>query len=302
MVGHFDAVKQRQFGIRRSTGLSREQKKLILISSALIVAWCYIGYRGWNMLFTSTPEQQVVVKSVEPKLITKEILVPVAEIKPGVELKASMFTKEARPIEQIGSNSIYDFEQVRGSYSRSMIAASVPLTKEYVTAVRPNNLMSAKIPEGFRAVTIQVDALSAVEGWARPGAKVDVVWTSSVDNKQVITTIVENSLVLSSETGQQNPSMEHDMESRAIPNFVTLLVSSKDAQKIALAKSTGNVSLNLRGDNDQKALEHRSVTLAQLMRSDVGAEREQAEGMIKIGGENFIFREGKLVPVDSSLQ
>jgi pilus assembly protein CpaB len=121
-----------------------------------------------------------------------------------------------------------------------------PLSDKMVTNVRPITAISSKIPEGYRAVTIPVDQTTGVEGWAKPGVKVDVSWTSVRDGRSLVTTIVYNAEVLSA--GGSPSSNPNEPPSAA--TTVTLLVTDADAGKIHLAQTNGKVSLSLRGDND----------------------------------------------------
>ena len=301
MAGHFDTARQaRGGGIRRRNNESKLTKN-VFIGVGLVVAWAYIGYATWERVTRQAPREKiVVVKKVEPKVETNRVLIPVVEIQPGDKLRRDMFKVELRPVDKTGSRIISDFEMVRDSYARAAIAAEVPLLRDYVSHVRPLNTVTAQIPDGYRAVTIKVDALSAVEGWARPGARVDVVWTTKYEGKSITTTIVENSEVISSE--QERLEDASATEKQDIPSVATLLVKTEDAAKITLAKSTGTVTLSLRGDRDEVGLDDNTITLAQLLKSDVDPETRNVDGMVRIGNSSFTFENGKLVPVDSVVE
>ena len=106
--------------------------------------------------------------------------------------------------------------------------------------------LSSVIPPGYKAVTIKTNATSSLEGWARDGLKVDLHWQANIAGKPGLTTIVQNSKILSAErrTDGNTPS------SAPAPATVTMLVTELDAQKIALAQSSGSLHISLRGDSD----------------------------------------------------
>jgi len=130
---------------------------------------------------------------------TIDVLVAVDRIEAGYPLEPSMFRKEARPVISVPPSAVTDFAQIKGFFASSYIAAGQPLLGEFITSKRPVNQIQPNIPEGYRAVALSVDATTSVEGWARPGAKVDVVLASNINQKPAVTVIVQNAKVLSAD-------------------------------------------------------------------------------------------------------
>ena len=173
--------------------------------------------------------------------------------------------------------------------------AGQPIHRDLVTTIRPANELTANIPEGYRAVTIRVDARTSVEGFTRPGARVDVYWTSTVKGKPTNRVIVQNAKVLSAERQTDSNSKP----GAPVPSTVTLLVSARDAAKINLATTTGSIGLSLRGDTDSgrgEAVD--SVSINDLYDADVGADPQKSkEGSVTIGGKKYnLLRNGEMVP------
>jgi len=272
----------------------------------LVGAFAFVLFSALAVLFLMSGQTKATTKTVvvekEAEIKMADVLVPVDTIEAGETLEPQMFRKESRPQVGLSSRVVRDFEEIKGHYSRSLIVADQPLHRDYITNIRPTNALTVKIPEGFRAVTISVDAKSSVEGWARPGARVDVIWASRIKGQPAVTEIVQNAEVLSAER-------QTDMEGKAggvVPSTVTLLVTAKDAAKIQLAQTTGSLSLNLRGDNDGgKGSPGGSITLADLTGNTEGeAPRPNSQGTVKMRGKNgkleeWEFRDGKLVPAES---
>lgn len=234
-------------------------------------------------------------KSFSEAGATREVFVAAQTIQPGRKLSESLFDRKSiavSDIKDIEDRIISDPTEFVGGYSTSVIVANTPLVRDSVTRMAPTNVITAKIPEGFRAVSIPVDAESAVEGWARPGAKVDVVWTTDNRGKQIVTTIVENAEVLSAEQSTESSS---GPVGKDMPKHITLLVSAKDAQKIQLAKSAGTLSLNLRGDSDSRQTGSDTISLDGLIKNrDLRALAED-QGEVKVDGKKFTLRAGELV-------
>ena len=143
-----------------------------------------------------------------------------------------------------------------------------------------------------------MDATSAVEGWARPGARVDIVWTTQNRGKQAVITIVQNAKILSAESLTQS-QVEQTGKSIAIPSTVTMLVTAQDAKKIQLARTSGTLSLTLRGDNDLgKSEMGGTITFDDLLGTTERTvdENPNIQGTIKIGGVEYKLIDGKMVP------
>jgi pilus assembly protein CpaB len=224
-----------------------DKSRYVIILSAFLLVVC--GFVAIVFLASgpSTANQPTAVVIHEPQIEMADVLVPVQKIDQGTALEQSMFRKEKRPRVGLSANVVKDFEQVQGYYAAALIVSDQPLNQEYITKVRPINQITERIPIGYRAVTIRVDNKTAVEGWVVPGARVDVVWATSIQGKQAIQVIVENALVLSADkSGEVNPQKQV----AAAPSTITLQVTTEDAKKVQLASISGSLSLSLRGDKD----------------------------------------------------
>ena len=287
------------------------ERKRVMVLAGLAGTVVFAGLAVF-LLFFSTSGASVapvaVVVEKDPKLEMVDVLVPISAIESGKALEPTMFKREARPKLGLSPAVVKDFEEIKGYYSRSVISQDVPLHRDLITQVRPINQITAKIPEGFRAVTIRVDATSSVEGWARAGANVDVSWSTSAGGKPTVNTIVQNAKIISAERETQNGQNT----AGAVPSTITLVVTANDAQKITLAQATGTLSLTLRGDNDPgNSTSTTKVTMEDLLNGSTSSytppKAEQPSSSGTGGGtvrvrnadgkmEDFVFEGGKLSP------
>jgi pilus assembly protein CpaB len=307
----------RQFG---GGGPGRQVQRTKVLGFALAGMALFVCVFVVLLIFTSPQSkanQSNAQNAPNANLEFAEVLVPVQQIEPGTALEPTMFKKEKRPKLGLPQRVVKDFEEVKGQYSRSIIVADLPLSQEYLTQVKPANTITARIPEGYRAVTINVDIRTSVEGWARPGARVDVIWASRIRNKEAVTVIVQNAVILSAERQTESSNQQAQQSGilpgrqpqaqAAVPNTVTLLVSAKDAQKIQLASTTGSLSLSLRGDTDAgQGQASGSITIDQLISDNAPQEqqpngKEPIEGTVRIKGpsgnyEEWVLKGGRLEP------
>lgn len=226
------------------------------------------------------------------------VLVAAEEIPVGARLAPSMFRLESRIIQDVEYQLVRDPDEIVDSFARLVIAANTPLLRTATTKTAPSADITTRIPVGFRAVAIPINVLTGVEGWVRPGATVDVVWSTQHGQQLVVSTIVENAKVLSVERTLEN-EVQVKSPSSLIPNHITLLVTSADAQKIQLAKGSGSLNLSLRGALDSGAQGSSVLTSESLL---IGRKPlSDSKGRVKMNGEEYALFENRLVPVQQLL-
>ncbi len=230
-----------------------------------------------------------------------DVLILVRDVKVGEKIDPSMLKKERRPKNMISSSMIGDFYQIEGSFAKIDASAGDILEREQLTNKKPINTITANIPEGFRAITINVNVTSSIEGWARAGAFVDIVWNAKINDKPSAVVIVQNVKILSADRQvEANP----ENGQAAVPSTVTLLVLAEDATKIHLAETTGKLSLQLRGDNSEHSMASGSpLTVDDLLNGAKNDKKAEYSAVVKIKGKNgkmekWGLKDGELVLID----
>ena len=116
----------------------------------------------------------------------------------------------------------------------------------------------------MRAVTVPVNASTGVAGFVFPGDHVDLVLTQQVEGGgdgpplKVSETIVRNVRVLATDQRFTDKDEDGKTEVKTFSN-VTLEVTPKIAEKIAVAQSLGTLSLSLRSIADNASDLERAV-------------------------------------------
>jgi pilus assembly protein CpaB len=109
---------------------------------------------------------------------------------------------------------------------------------------------SSLIPFRMRAVSINVNEVTGVAGFVEPGARVDVLFTATVNvaglHEPRSTTILQNVPVLASDQRLDRSTARQGQAA----HVVTLLVSLEGAEKLALAMQEGRIQLVLRNPVD----------------------------------------------------
>ncbi len=123
--------------------------------------------------------------------------------------------------------------------------------------------LSSIIPEGKRAITVQVNEVIAVAGFALPGCYVDVLVSSKDANQQPFSrTVLSRIKVLAAaQETTANPT-----EPKVV-NAVTLELTPYEAEKLDLARNIGVISLALRNEIDISETNSAGVRLPDIIYS-----------------------------------
>lgn len=267
---------------------------LFLLSFAGISASVLIAHNLLQAPASPRPPQPLSAISPLARPNMTLTLVATKEITAGTKLLPSMFKLESRELGDSEQGAIKDPDEIVGRYARVDIVRNTPVIRSALTANTTPQDIGERIPTGHRAVAIPVNALTGVEGWVRPGAHVDVVWSTEREKQFVVVTIVENAKVLSVERSLDT-DQPATIGTTSTPNHITLVVPSLDAQKIQLAKSSGSLSLSLRGVEDQVGSETSLLTSENLLLRR--SARDEVKGKVVMDGTEYGFVRGELVPM-----
>lgn len=152
-------------------------------------------------------------------------------------------------------------ESYTGAVPRQALVAGEPVMATRVVQPGAQGFMAALVQPGLRAVAISISAESAVAGFILPNDRVDVLLTRKVQvsgaeggaSEQARSDIIlQNVRVLAIEDTFRAP--EGDSADDALRgDTATLELSPRDAETLALAEELGDVSLVLRGVENEAA-------------------------------------------------
>lgn len=132
--------------------------------------------------------------------------------------------------------------------------------------------ITTRLGKGKRAFAISVDVASGVSGFLRPGDRVDVYWTGSVDGEgrdrdRNFTKLIQAGVDLIA----IDQSADVDTAEGQVARTVTVAVSPAQVAALAQAQNSGRLSLSLVGAEDD--------TVAQVIEVDqqslLGIQREE---------------------------
>jgi pilus assembly protein CpaB len=242
-------------------------KKLALLIGALVIA-VITAIMAKNMFAGAGAQQAAAAPAsvpVGPKVLVAKKALPV-----GTIIDADSFSYQPWPKELMQQAYYVDGTpdaspgSLFGMVVRYPITAGQPVTRGSLVGPQDRGFLAAALGSGMRAVTVPVNASTGVAGFVFPGDHVDLVLTQQVEGGgdgpalKVSETIVRNIRVLATDQRVTVKDKDGKTEVKTFAN-VSMEVTPRIAEKIAVAQSLGTLSLSLRSIADNGAELERAV-------------------------------------------
>ncbi|WP_086607899.1 Flp pilus assembly protein CpaB [Erythrobacter donghaensis] len=261
-----------------------DRKKLVLLLGALIIA---IGTAfAARSIFAggAAPDAEAAVPTGPRVLVAKRALTA------GTIITADALGFQPWPKELVQDAYFIDGEadmnKLLGTVVRYPITAGEPVTQGSLVAPGDRGFLAAALGPGMRAVTVPVSAQSGVAGFVFPGDRVDVVLTQQVEGAcddctlKTAETVLRNLRVLATDQTTEKTTDENGKTVVEQFSTVTLEVTPKIAEKIAVAQTIGTISLVLRSIADSQSELEKAVAAGDIQ-IPAGATPEEEEKMLK---------------------
>ena len=157
------------------------------------------------------------------------------------------------PAASIPPGASTDAEKLVGRVARDSMQRGEPILESRLAPVGTKGGLSAVVAEGKRAMTVRVNDVIGVAGFALPGTFVDVMVNTqgeggkNNDRDRTISKIVLDRILVLAVAQDVTTS---DNKPRVV-SAVTLEVTPQQAEQIDLARSIGSLSLVLRNQVDK---------------------------------------------------
>lgn len=193
-----------------------------------------------------------------------QVVVAARDIDLGQPINASMLTVAPWPSGAVPQGAFKDVKELEGRVPRSGLLRGEAVLEAKLAPVGTKGGLSALIGEGRRAITVRVNEVIGVAGFALPGNYVDVmVHTQDEQDKPISKIVLERILVLA--VAQE---ASRDETKPRVVNAVTLEVTPEQAERLDLARSIGNLSLALRNQLDRDPTASAGVRKEELLRAE----------------------------------
>ena len=212
-------------------------------------------------------------------IASNKVVVAVMDIELGSRLNSQMLTTIDWPSGSLPQGAFADLKELQDRVVKTSIQRGEALLNAKLAPLGTQGGLSAVIADGKRAMTVRVNDVVGVAGFALPGNYVDVMVNAQQDKaggkgneeqQQISKTVLEHVLVLAvaQEAGRDDTKPK-------VVNAVTLELTLEDAEKLDLARNVGTLSLVLRNQTDKQPVTTKGMTKRELF-------GEKAEPVAKV--------------------
>ncbi len=235
-----------------------QSRNLVLTVLALFFAiGAFILARAWL-----SNQPTAVPVTAAPPPVAHQVLIAKGQLPLGQILKPSDLAWQAWPEGDVNDSYIIQGAKAPTDFAgwvvRSPLGRGEPVTMDKIVAPGDRGFFAAVLRTGMRAVSIAVDATSGIAGFVFPGDQVDILLThtlpaeESTQPHKATETILRDVRVLAIDQRVSNKPSEP-----VLVHNVTVEVTPKQSEMIAVATAMGKLSLSLRSiaraEDDEEA-------------------------------------------------
>ena len=263
-----------------------DRKKMMLLVGALIIAigTALLARSIFAGAAAPTADAAAAAAAAKgPKVLVAQRALPV-----GTIITADAVAYQAWPKDMVQDayflNGEADVTKLLGTVVRFNVTAGEPITQGSLVAPGDRGFLAAALGPGMRAVTVPVSAKTGVAGFVFPGDHVDLVLTQTVAAQEgeplrASETILRNLRVLATDQSSESSTENGKTVVREFKT-VTLEVTPKIGEKIAVAQTIGTLSLSLRAIADNQGELERAIAAGDVS-IPAGATKDQEEKLLK---------------------
>lgn len=233
----------------------RNTRALIMLLVALVLAGVAVVVAATMMGRSGAPSSQKVV-------------VALVDIGVGAKVTPEMLRLVDWPSGALPPGAIGDAKLVEGRITRGAVSLGEPVLDSKLAPPGTSGGLSSIVADGKRAMTVRVNDVVGVAGFALPGNFVDILVNTQDDRARaaggadlaISKIVLERILVLA--IAQES---SRDDNKPKVVNAVTLELTPEQVEKLDLARSVGALSLVLRNQIDPAPVNTSGATKESLL-------------------------------------
>lgn len=236
--------------------MNRQTRALVVIGIAIVLASAasYGVYRAIQQM----PVREVTVATTHAVVARDPLGVGTVITAAQVQLVP---WPEASPVQ----GGFANVDEVVGRGLISAVVPNEPITESKLAPRGAGGGLPPLITPGMRAMSVKVNDVISVAGFAAQGHRVDVLVIMRSGQESMSRVVVSNVQILSAGT---QIDQQKAREGQSVPStVVTLLVTPQDAERIALAQTDGQIMLALRNPLDVEPTKTTGVRVSALLAS-----------------------------------
>lgn len=199
-----------------------------------------------------------------------KVAVAAVDVEIGAKLSPEMLKLVDWPPSSVPPGAFEDLPALEGRVVRTSVTRGEPFIETKLAPVGTKGGLSAVVAEGKRAMTVRVNDVVGVAGFALPGNFVDIMVNTQNEgnrrndqDKAISKIVLERILVLA--VAQES---DRDSTKPKVVNAVTLELLPSQAELLDLARSVGTLSLVLRNQVDPKPGATEGATKATMLKEE----------------------------------
>lgn len=194
------------------------------------------------------------------RVSTTDVVVAARDVALGSRIEADMLKVVRWPTSSQPNGVFHNENLLPGRVANTTILAGEPVVEGKLAAPGSKGGLSALIAPGTRAISVKVNEVVGVAGFALPGNYVDVLVHAEDDQDRPFSRIVLERILVLAVAQEAN----RDETKPKVVNAVTLQVTPQDAEKLDLARGIGSLSLVLRNQVDTASAQTKGAKLSDL--------------------------------------
>ena len=198
-------------------------------------------------ILSSVKEKPQPVQYTEEiaKVETVKVVVAKQNIPVRTRIQENMLQLKELPESAVPEGAIKDFSNILNEPARVSIFAGDVLTQQKLFGERSDEGFLGTIPPDCRAVSISVNNITGVAGFAKPGDYVDLLLVEN-DNYSATSNILLQNVPLLSINQSMSAASADGSEAINNPTIATFALRPADALKLVSAAKMGEIYLMLR--------------------------------------------------------
>lgn len=221
-------------------------RQLLMLAGGMAIFMFLIVYFALNFISGKN-----VVETEEPKPVTTQVVVAKINIPSRTRIQESMLQLKEMPVDMVPEGSINSFKDILDVQVKVSIFAGDILTIQKVFAEKSDEGFIATIPLDCRAVSISVNDITSVAGFAKPGDFVDLLLVEKSQYSVTTNVLLQNVQLLSINKDMTGANVISDSgvtTTTAInnPSIATFALRPDDVLKLVSASRLGEIYMSLR--------------------------------------------------------
>jgi pilus assembly protein CpaB len=209
------------------------------------------------------------------------VVIAARDIPQNVLLRADMLTTKSVAKDSVPSDAVVSIAEIKELYTRVPILKDDVLRRSKIVTREEAGSLAFRIPEGRRAITLNITESKAVGFSINPGERVDVIGIFQVrdpatdEDYYLSRTILQDIPVLEISTSEIEEEKSRSRSATRAP-VATLAVTPEEAEVIALVESEMKLVLTLRPHGDAGRIIGEGAKLADILGIQPPAPAPQA--------------------------